>query len=133
MAQLRLHKAELQFLNTNIYVISFGAAPLARRWLEETEIPFTLLLDPQRAAYQAYGLERSLLRSWGAKTFWRYAQLLVLGHRWRGIQGDSGQLGGDFVVDTQGTIRLAYPSRDPTDRPAIEQLLAVLQSIDQQR
>jgi len=133
VAQLRLHKAELQFLNTNIYVISFGAAPLARRWLDETEVPFTLLLDPERAAYQAYGLERSLLRSWGAKTVWRYARLLVSGCRWQGIQGDSGQLGGDFVVDAQGTIRLAYPGRVPTDRPAIEQLLAVLQSIDRQR
>lgn len=77
----------------------------------------------------AYGLEHSLRHSWNLKTVWRYLQLFHQGYRWRGIQGDSGQLGGDFIVDTQGLIRLAYRSHDPTDRPAIEQLLAVLRGL----
>lgn len=133
MAQLRLHEAELRSLNTETYVISFGAGSLARVWLEETGVPFTLLLDPERAAYQAYGLERSLLRSWGPKTFLRYVKLLVSGRRWRGVQGDSGQLGGDLIVDAQGIIRLAHPSHDPTDRPAVAQLLAMLHEIGRSR
>jgi peroxiredoxin len=132
VAQLRPRHAELQSLNTKPYIISFGASSLARWWLEDTGVPFTLLLDPRRTAYQAYGLERSLLRSWGVKTFLRYARLLASGRRWRGIQGDSGQLGGDFIVDPQGLIRLAYPSRNHTNRPPVEQLISMLQSIEQQ-
>jgi len=45
---------------------------------------------------------------------------------WRGIQGDSGQLGGDFIVDANGVIQLAYRSYDPTDRPPMSELLNVL-------
>jgi hypothetical protein len=48
------------------------------------------------------------------------------GRRWRGIQGDSAQLGGDFVVDKTGVLRMAYRSEDPTDRPPIEHILTVL-------
>ncbi|MFQ5576209.1 MAG: AhpC/TSA family protein, partial [Anaerolineae bacterium] len=98
-------------------------------WLKETDVPFPLRLDPARAAYRAYGLERSLLRSWGGQTWLRYAQLLLAGRKWRGIQGDSGQLGGDFIVDNNGIIQFAHPSRTPTDRPAVGQLLAVLKQL----
>jgi hypothetical protein len=52
--------------------------------------------------------------------------LLLAGRQWRGIQGDSGQLGGDIVVDSSGVIRFVYRSHDPTDRPSIRQLLTTL-------
>ncbi len=44
----------------------------------------------------------------------------------RGIQGDSGQLGGDIIVDSNGRIRFVYRSHDPTDRPDIEALMTAL-------
>ncbi len=126
MAQLRQYAAEIESLKARVVVISFGPTLGARAWLQETGAPFTLLLDSERAAYRAYGLEYSLLRSWGVNVWFRYAQLLLAGRSWRGIQGDSGQLGGDFIVDTGGIIRLAYRSHDPADRPSMKQLLAVL-------
>ena len=126
MAQLRHHAAEIESLNAQVVVISFGLAYQARDWLAETGSPFTLLLDPEYAAYRAYSLKYSLLRSWGVKVWLHYARLLLSGRRWRGIQGDSGQLGGDFIVDPTGVIRLAHRSHDPTDRPPVNQLLTVL-------
>jgi peroxiredoxin len=54
---------------------------------------------------------------------------LAQGRKWRGIQGDSGQLGGDFIVDQQGIIRMAYRSHDPTERPKIEEIIQVLDEI----
>ncbi len=54
---------------------------------------------------------------------WRYVQLLASGRKWRGIQGDSAQLGGDFIVDANGVVRLAYRSHDPTDRPSVDTLI----------
>lgn len=84
-------------MNTDVLIISFGTLPLAQAWLEETCSPFRLLLDPRRDAYRAYGFERSFRRSWNLRTIWRYAQLLASGRRWRGIQGDSAQLGGDML------------------------------------
>lgn len=93
-------------------------------------MPFEFFLDPGRKAYQAYGLEHSLIRSWGPNVWFAYARLLLSGRRWRGIQGDSAQLGGDFIVDRNGIIRLAYRSHDPTDRPSINKLVSLLQQLE---
>jgi len=133
VAQLCQHQDEFKRLNTEVLIIAFGALPLAQAWLEETYAPFRLLLDPERTVYQAYGLERSLWRSWNLKTVQRYVQLMRDGRQWRGIQGDSTQLVGDFIVDAGGMVRLAYRSHDPTDRPSAEQLLAILREPNQER
>ncbi|GAB4463417.1 MAG: hypothetical protein Kow0070_23880 [Anaerolineales bacterium] len=42
---------------------------------------------------------------------------------------DATQLGGDFIVDKNGVLRLVYPSHDPVDRPPVEALLKVLASL----
>ena len=123
------HQAAFEELNVEVLIISFGALPAAQEWLQETCAPFRLLLDPQRTVYQAYGLERSLRRSWNLRTIWRYIQLLSTGRKWRGIQGDSAQLGGDFVVDAGGIVKLAYRSHDPTDRPPVERLLTIFEQL----
>lgn len=59
-----------------------------------------------------------------------YARLMTKGRRWRGIQGDSGQLGGDFIVDREGILQLTYRSQDPTDRPAVSYLMERLDDIN---
>ena len=126
MAQLRQHTSDLEALKTNVVIISFGSLYNLQLWKQETQSQFTLLLDPERDAYRAYGLERSMLRSWGLNTFLTYSRLMLSGRKWRGIQGDSGQLGGDFIVNANGIIRLAYYSRDPSDRPSVSHLLDIL-------
>ena len=126
MAQLCQYIDEFQALNTKVIIITFGTLPAARVWLKETCSPFHLLLDTQREAYRSYGLERSFLRSWGLKTLWHYMRLLASGTKWRGIQGDSTQLGGDFIVDKDGTLLLYHPSSSATDRPSIKKLLTIL-------
>jgi peroxiredoxin len=130
VAQLRPYYVEIKSFNTDVFAISFGTQYWARVWLNETATPFTLLLDSERKAYQAYGLEKSLLRSWGLKNLWYYAKALLTGHQWYGIRGDSRQLGGDFIVDGGGIIRLAYRSRDPTDRPSVAQIITVLKQLN---
>ena len=126
MAQLRQHSSDLAALKTNVVIVSFGSPYSAQLWEKETQSQFTLLLDPDRNAYHAYGLERSMLRSWGLNTFLTYSRLMLNGRKWRGIQGDSSQLGGDFIVNANGIIRLAYYSRDPSDRPSVSHLLEIL-------
>ena len=126
MAQLCQHQDELKRLNAEVLIISFSTQTSARAWLEETCMLFPLLLDPERAVYGDYGLGRSWLRSWNLNTGWLYIRLLLSGRQWRGIQGDSAQLGGDFIVDAEGIVRLAYSSHDPTDRPPVDDLLAIL-------
>lgn len=131
VAQLCRHQDEFQRLNSEVIVISFGTATLARRWIEETCSPFAMLLDEERKVYGSYGLKRSWLRSWNLKTGWFYIRLLLSGQRWRGIQGDPNQLGGDFIVDSEGIVRLAHPSQDATDRPKIADLITVFRQLQQ--
>lgn len=126
MAQLCLHSKKLFELNTKVLIVSFGTTLGAQKWLEETCAIFELLLDSDRKAYDAYGFEYSLFRSWGVKTIMNYVRLLLQGAKWRGIQGDSGQLGGDVIIDKHGVIKMIYRSHDPTDRPQIEHLLDML-------
>jgi hypothetical protein len=123
VAQLCRHKNELEQLNVKVLIITFGSLTGAQNWLKETCSSFLLLLDPERKVYETYGLERSLLRSWNLKTIYAYVKLMVSGRKWRGIQGDSAQLGGDFIIDSMGIIKLAYRSHDPTDRPDFLTLL----------
>ena len=131
MTQLCHHKGQLNELQTTALVIAFNESLFAHQWLAETGGCFQLLLDPGRQVYQAYGMEKSLRRSWNLKTVFRYVELMRQGHRWQGIQGDSAQLGGDFIVDADGVVRLAYRSQDPTDRPSVEMLLETLSQLPQ--
>ena len=129
MAQLCQESKKFQELKTRVVIISFGSFPAAKIWVEETCSDFMFLLDPERETYQTYGLGRSLLRSWGPKTIWRYIQLLLAGRKWKGIQGDSTQLGGDFLIDQNGRIQLAYRSSDPTDRPTPKHILNIIETL----
>jgi len=109
--------------NATILFLTFSSAAQARRWLGETNIEFSILIDAERMVYHAYALRSSLWQAWQPKVWWQYARLLASGRQWRGIQDDSGQLGGDFIIDAQGILRFAYPSQDPTDRPSAQLLL----------
>jgi peroxiredoxin len=129
VAQLRQSTTEIESRDIQVTLISFGTIKLAHAWIAETKSDFDFLLDPDRRAYRAYGLQRSLFRSWKPKIWLEYARLLSQGRKWRGIQGDSGQLGGDFVIDQSGIIRLAYRSYDPADRPAVSDLIEIFDRI----
>ena len=80
-------------------------------------------MDQTLAAYRAFGLESSAVRSWGVQNMLYYARAKLQGRQMFGHRGDTHQLGGDFVVDENGRVQLAHPSRNPIDRPTIEQLL----------
>lgn len=129
MVQVASHTEELEALNTNVVTISFGIEYWANMWLQETQSPFPFLLDPERDAYHAFGLQSSILRSWMLKNLWYYAKATLQGREKFGKRGDPHQLGGDFIVDSQGTVRLAHPSKEPTDRPSVEELMQILNQL----
>ena len=110
-------------------MISFAQRRAIEYYARDLRIPFPLLSDPERAAYEAYGLRKGGLWSiFGPKTVWEYVKLMAHGRLFRGIQADPFQLGGDFVIDGSGIVRFAYRSEDPTDRPAMDRLLQAVHS-----
>jgi peroxiredoxin len=101
-----------------------------QQWLKEACVSFTVLLDSERTVYGAYGLERSYWRSRNLKTRWYYFKAWLSGKKPHDSHGDdTSQLGGDFIVDKNGILGLAYPSHDPTDRPPVDDLLSILDQI----
>lgn len=91
---------------------------------------FTVLLDHDRTAYKAYQLERSRLRSWHPRVVWIYIKRWFQRGQFYDSHGDdTSQLGGDFIVDKNGILRLVHPSHDPSDRPSVEELLGALKQI----
>jgi peroxiredoxin len=117
---------EFTRLNTRVIIVSFGTLPAVQQWIRDTCVTFDVVLDSDRHVYQAYQLESSRWRSWTLRTLWTYAKLLMQGRRLQPKDGDPHQLGGDFIIDANGKIQLAYRSHDPVDRPPVDDLLEIL-------
>ena len=99
------------------------------RFREDHRMPFVVCGDPARAVYRRYGLQRG-----GVLQVFRWRSprpYVVAGGRgmraaWSARGDDLLQLGGDFLVDPAGRLRLAYYSEAPDDRPPTAQLLAAI-------
>lgn len=130
MTQLCHHHEQFRQHNVRVLIISFGTLPAVQQWLKETCATFDVLLDRERTIYNAYGLERSFWRSRNLRTLWTYAKMKLKGLRFNDSHGDdTTQLGGNFLIDAHGILRMAYRSYDPTDRPSVEYLLKEIQKI----
>lgn len=133
MAQLRRFAAEFEKRGTRIVLISFGEEHWARAFLEETGSPFPLLLDPQMESYRAFGLHRSVARTYAPATIWYYLKALLSGRKIHlKARGDAHQMGGDVLVGRDGRLLYRYCSRQPADRPAVQRLLEVLDEAETQ-
>ncbi len=121
------HRSEFSDLDTRILIISFGTLATVEQWLQETCPDFTVLLDRERDVYKTYQLERSYWRSRSLRTRWVYFKAWLAGKKTYESHGDdTSQLGGDFVVDRNGILRLVHRSFDPVDRPSVEELMKAL-------
>jgi peroxiredoxin len=125
-------KSEFDRRGVTIIVISFAQPERLLPYQKHHQWPFVMLADPRRIAYEAFGLKRlSLLRVFSPSTLKLYFRLLREGKKLRSYgKDDYYQAGGDFLIDREGSVLLAYRSQDPADRPAPEKLL---QAIDRAR
>ena len=108
-------------------IVSFESQELLAQLALQMQLPFTLLSDPQRDSYVAYGLQRGSWRqAFGVKTIWSYVRLLLRGRQYHFRRSDLRQMGGDFVIDAAGIVRFEYRGSQPNDRPSVERLLGEL-------
>lgn len=118
----------LRAAGVTLLVVSQAQPAVLASFLRRYPKPYPVVGDPTRAAYRAFGLERT-----GWLTFarpavvWGYLRRILTGTRvrlpYRGE--DVLQLGGDFLLDLAGRVVFAHRSRTPTDRPPVEALLPV--------
>lgn len=111
-----------------IVVVARGTEVSAKRWLESNDFPCSMVLDFEMKMYRELGLKRSVAGVWNISALVAYAEEKVAGKldttRYEG--DDIHIMGGDFVTDSSGTLRMAYCSSDSQDRPSVDAILAAL-------
>lgn len=124
MSQLRQQEEELAKREVEVLVVSFEAGLMAQAYVEDTELRWPILVDESRELYRAYGmLHGSRWDLWGPKTWLVYAKLLLRGRRLQSSSADVSQLGGDVLIDRDGTVRLHHVGAGPADRPSVSEIL----------
>jgi hypothetical protein len=124
---LRQRQTTLSARGVAVLVVTFETGPSARAYVEDTQLPWPLLMDGSRTLYRAYGMGRGRWWNvWGPATWRAYARLALHGRWARRSSGDVHQLGGDVLIDPAGAVRVHHVGSGPADRPSIESLLRVL-------
>ena len=124
---MQRHELAFQELDTRIVVVTFERSPQALAYADETGIGWPILVDETRALYRGYGMLRGKRWDiWGPRTWWAYTKELFRGRvpRATNVDSDTGQLGGDVLVDPLGTVRFLHVGSGPADRPSIATLVA---------
>ena len=122
---MRRARPALAAAGLDLLMVGMGTPEQTAAFARELDLPFPVLADPERAVYRAYGLPettpRAMLRPASGKAL---ARALLGGHRGGRPVGDPRQLGGAFVVDRQGIVRLSRPSASLGDHATVGELLA---------
>lgn len=122
-------------LGGEVLAVSFAKPERVAAYVERYPLPFPVLADPDLEAYRAFDLGRtSVLGMLNPIVMLKYAALMVRGWMpWKPAKKDDlFQLGGDFVVDSQRRLVYAYPSANPTDRPAVDDLIQAVRQAARQ-
>ena len=126
---MRHYEIALAEQGVQVKVVTFDADFMALAYIKETKLAWPLLLDREKALYQAYGMLRG---TWWAiynpVSIFGYLKLILRGRRPGRPGRDWRQLGGDIIIDPNGVVRLHHISADPHDRPTVESLLELVKS-----
>ena len=111
-------------------LVGMGPPKESEEFLKKFELPFTMICDPERKLYDAYGLKRMGALGFLSPSLVLKSLSAVAGGNLVGLpEGDVKQLAGVFIIDTSGHIRYRHLSADPADFPPAEDVLTALESI----
>lgn len=135
MDQLVQFKPEFTARGLSLAVVTQGTPEAARAFCSERAPGISCFADPERKAYQAYGLVRA---SWRQSIFslkvMRSNQRLQKQKGWRPEMPPAGQdafqMSGTFVIGTDGRIRMPYYYDDIADHPPVDLLLHGVMGMD---
>ena len=125
---MQLHRSKAQFEDNGFQVVlvGLGTPDQAKAFKKRFSLSFPIICDPEKKLYQTYGLVRGSVASMASPfLLLKGLKTLSRGHTPGVPQGDVMQMPGVFLIDTSGNIRYAHYSKDPSDNPSIETLLAL--------
>lgn len=126
--QLVTQLPAFQSRNLALAIVTQGTPPETKEFCAERAPGVLCLADPDRKAYEAYGLERAnVWQSFLSLNVWRSNRRLKRERDWNTDlppQGqDALQMAGLFIIATDGKIRLPYYYDDIADHPPVDLLL----------
>jgi hypothetical protein len=119
-------QAEVAAMHAAIVLIAYDRPGLlGTKMMRGLDVPYTILFDPDRVAYQRWGLGRTgPFGAWLSPALsWRYLKLLLRGEQFLGFAPDMYQLGGDFILDGEHRIIFAHRMTNNGDRAEVSVLL----------
>jgi len=100
------------------------------KMMHSLNLPFVLLFDKTRAAYQRWGLGTVGFKAYVRPGLYLgVARILLRREKSLGHVPDRTQMGGDFVVDRNGKLVFVNRLRSFHDRAKVEDLLAAVRKI----
>ena len=120
-----------RFLDANgdVAVITMGTVEQTAAFHDRNRLPFVCLADPQRIAYQAYGVPRGTASQVAGPAVWAGGLKAMLRAGIGKPVGDVLQLHGSFIVDCQGIVRFVHLPKHSADQPTNEELIAQLNNL----
>ena len=105
-------------------VVGNGTVLMAQDFIEQTGLIVPLYTNPERNVYDALGTKRPTLTALlSPQLWWVGFKTLIKGFFPKQVQGDAAQLGGVFLIDTNGVVQFAYRSAYAGDNPSADVLL----------
>ena len=123
-----MHRSKAQFEDNGfqIILVGLGTFDQAEAFKKRFSLSFPIICDPEKKLYRTYGLGGGSVASMVSPAFLlKGLKTLSKGHTLGIPQGDIMQMPGVFLIDTSGNIRYAHYSKDPSDNPSINTLLAL--------
>jgi peroxiredoxin len=128
VAQLRPYYPAIKEAGGEVLLVSFYPPDRTLRWARRFELPFLLACDTTRDVYKRYGL--GTIKGVDAHTMASVMEglkgFIKVGAKMPEHLHHTNQLGGYFVVNSEGTILYAHACRSAMDNPPFEDLLAAL-------
>jgi len=129
-------KHEIERLGADVILVTYHDPELmTAKMLHDLDVPYTLLLDPTRAAYERWGLGRLGLRGMISPMLYLKTirvMLDVMRKREQSLgsssPGGPPQRGGDFVVNCARDFVFVNRMTSFHDRPKVADLLAALRT-----
>ncbi len=104
--------------------MTFDSVRRIQEYQAKGHLPFPTLRDPRRAGYERFGIERKGVRELlSPGTVWYYLKRLLQGRVPAVGHSDYYQMGGDVLLDADSSVLWVYRSRNPADRPSVDDIL----------
>jgi peroxiredoxin len=133
--QLVIASPDIQSKQLSLAIVTQGTPEEAKVFCEQRAPGILCLSDPDRRAYQAYGLERAnLWQTFLSLDVWRSNRRLKRERGWNTEMPPKGQdamqMAGTFVIAPDGIIRLPYYYDHIADHPPVDLLLHGVMGMD---